>query len=151
MSATADPRNVSIAPNTRTVPLTPSSWLRPTEISHLTPQAIKEFLGEGHRKGGGQLRQAYETAQDPTEWDAAQAEFRRKKEVAEGEVDELADEDEEDDVETSGGKRKRVAGDKKAKAKKAKTAKKVSDQLAGTFFIAEPALPVVHELTIVCR
>jgi hypothetical protein len=105
---------------------TPSSWLKASDISPLSSQSIKSFLGESHRKAVGQLKAAYETAQDPAEWDAAQAEYRRKKEEAEAEgeaeVDELEDEDEGG---AAGGKRKRSAGEKKAKGKKAKTAKKV--------------------------
>lgn len=99
----------------------PSAWLPPRELQHLKPHHIDSFLNGSHRKGGGQLREAYLTAQDPSEWDAAQAEARRELEEAGGDedVDELEDEDEPAEK----GKRKRAAPAAKKDTKKAKTAK----------------------------
>lgn len=101
-----------------------SSWLAPKDISPLKPHQIDAFINEPHRKVSGPLRQAYMTAQDPTEWDAQQQAKRRKLEEAEADedVDEL---EEEEDNETTAGKRKRASAPKKD-AKKAKTAKKAA-------------------------
>lgn len=86
-----------------------------------------------HRKASGQLREAYDTALDPTEWDQAQEEYRLEQEqaAAEGEedVDEL--EDEGDEEPAAKGKRKRAAPAPKKDAKKAKTTKKVGDATLG--------------------
>lgn len=99
----------------------PSAWLPPRELQHLKPNQIEGFLNGGHRKGGGQLRDAYLTAQDPSEWDAAQAEARR--ELEEAGADEDVDELEDEDAPEEKGKRKRAAPAGKKDAKKAKTSK----------------------------
>ncbi|WVF73081.1 hypothetical protein IAT40_007900 [Kwoniella sp. CBS 6097] len=100
------------------------SWLQSKEIKPLTSSDISTWLSEPHRKATGGLRDAYQTAQDPTEWDEEQAEIHRANEEAENAVDELDDEEEEEEA-VSGGKRKRGAAEKKAdKKKKAKTAPK---------------------------
>ena len=67
--------------------------------------------------------EGYQTAKDPTEWDAKQAEFRRLREeaVANEPVDELEDED----AGAAGAKRKRPAADKSKSKKKSKGPKKV--------------------------
>lgn len=98
-----------------------SAWLPPRELQHLKPNQIDSFLNGSHRKGGGQLRDAYMTAQDPSEWDAAQAEARRELEEAGG--DEDVDELEDEDVPEEKGKRKRAAPAAKKDTKKAKTSK----------------------------
>ncbi|OCF61281.1 hypothetical protein L486_00928 [Kwoniella mangroviensis CBS 10435] len=99
------------------------SWLQSKEIKPLSQSDISAYLGESHRKSAGGLREAYITAQDPTEWDAQQADLQQAKEDAENEneVDEIEDEEEEEA--TTGGKRKRAAPEKKKDGKKAKTAK----------------------------
>lgn len=101
-----------------------SSWLHSKEITHLSESDIKSYLSAGHRKASGGLKEAYETAQDPTDWlKTQQAELKRREEEereAEEGVDELEDEDA-----GSGGKRKRSAA-KPAPKKKAKSATKVS-------------------------
>ncbi|WVR00271.1 hypothetical protein IAU59_007414 [Kwoniella sp. CBS 9459] len=100
------------------------SWLQSKEIKPLSPSDISAWLSEPHRKSTGGLRDAYQTAQDPTEWDEEQAEIHRANEEAENAVDELEEEDDEEEA-ASGGKRKRGAAEKKAdKKKKAKTAPK---------------------------
>lgn len=70
------------------------------------------------------MREGYEVAQDPSAWDMEQQEVRDSREADIQEEDELAGADE-DDEETSGGKRKKATKEK-SKAKKPKTAKKVS-------------------------
>jgi hypothetical protein len=65
---------------------------------------------------------AYETAQDPTEWDSLQDKARKELEEEEENVDQLEDEEGEGEGET-GGKRKRAAPEK-GKSKKAKLEKK---------------------------
>jgi len=95
-----------------------SSWLNIRDIDHLSPEEITEFLNTSHRKTG-ELRQGYEVAQNPKEWDAEQVEHRRGLEEAANEVDELEDEDELAD--TSAGKRKKAPKEKSKK--KAKTSK----------------------------
>ncbi|KAK6909424.1 hypothetical protein I204_01287 [Kwoniella mangroviensis CBS 8886] len=99
------------------------SWLQSKEIKSLSQSDISAYLGESHRKSAGGLREAYITAQDPTEWDAQQADLQQAKEDAENEneVDEIEDEEEEEA--TTGGKRKRAAPEKKKDGKKAKTTK----------------------------
>ncbi|WVR07685.1 hypothetical protein IAU60_004727 [Kwoniella sp. DSM 27419] len=109
------------------------SWLQSKEIKPLTPSDITTYLSETHRKATGGLRVAYETAQDPTEWDQEQAEVHRANEEAENAVDELEDEDEEEE-ENAAGKRKRGAaaekkGDKKKKAKTATKSKAEVDEI----------------------
>jgi hypothetical protein len=102
----------------------PSSWLASRDITPLKKHQIDAFITEPHRKASGALREAYQTAQDPTEWDANQSAARRQaEEEAEAEVDEDVDELEEEDDGASK-KRKRPAAQKKD-AKKAKTTKKV--------------------------
>lgn len=103
-------------PNKRS--LMASSWLNIRDIDHLSPEEITEFLNTSHRKTG-ELRQGYEVAQNPKEWDAEQVEHRRGLEAAANEVDELEDEDELAD--TSAGKRKKAPKEKSKK--KAKTSK----------------------------
>ncbi|RXK36547.1 hypothetical protein M231_06206 [Tremella mesenterica] len=99
------------------------AWLHANVIRPLSADEITAWLAETHRKGKGNLQDAYLTAQDPTEWDEAQqAAIRAREEEeaeAEGEVDQL----EEEEVAESGGKRKRGAGEKKATKKRAKTEK----------------------------
>ncbi|OCF38953.1 hypothetical protein I317_07247 [Kwoniella heveanensis CBS 569] len=95
------------------------SWLQSKEIKPLSPSDISSWLSEPHRKITGGLRDAYLTAQDPSEWDEEQAEIHRANEEAENAVDELEDEEEEEEP-TSGGKRKRAEAPKsKAKSKPA--------------------------------
>ena len=70
--------------------------------------------------------EAYMTAQDPTVWDKAQAEARAtREEKAAAEAENLDELDEEDEVMTSG-KRKRSVSEKKDKKKRERTGKKVS-------------------------
>ena len=88
----------------------------------LSSSDIEAYLAEPHRKATGGLREAYTTAQDPTDWDLAQAEARAAREAVMDDVDELEEEEEEEGV--TGGKRKRSASEKKEKKKKVKTAKK---------------------------
>lgn len=76
--------------------------------------------------------EAYLTARDPTEWDQVQAEARTtREEKAAAEAENLDELDEEDEVMTSG-KRKRSVTDKKDKKKRVRTEKKVSriDEIA---------------------
>ncbi|WWD19632.1 hypothetical protein CI109_104094 [Kwoniella shandongensis] len=105
------------------------SWLQSKEIKPLSSSEISTYLSEPHRKPAGGLREAYQTAQDPTEWDSQQQEIHKAREEAEAEananVDELEDEDEEEVA--TGGKRKRSAAEKKDKKKKAKTAAKAKN------------------------
>lgn len=89
---------------------------------------IEEYLAEGHRKAAGAMRDGYEIARDPKQWDADQEDLRQSRVAAEEEVDELEGDDE--DVEGSAGKRKKPAKEK-SKAKKPKTAKKVSRSRGG--------------------
>nr|XP_019010328.1 uncharacterized protein I206_04796 [Kwoniella pini CBS 10737]OCF49109.1 hypothetical protein I206_04796 [Kwoniella pini CBS 10737] len=100
------------------------SWLQSKEIKPLSASEISSYLSEPHRKATGGLREAYQTAQDPTEWDGQQANIQQAKEEAENEADEDELEEEEDEEATTGGKRKRAAPEKKkATGKKAKTTK----------------------------
>ena len=100
-----------------------SAWINAHDINSLSPSDITAYLGEGHRKASSALREAYLTAQDPTEWDEAQAGYRKEKEAAAAAAAEGYDELEEDEA-PSGGKRKR-ATESKSKSKKAKASKKV--------------------------
>ncbi|KAK4685938.1 hypothetical protein P7C73_g4197, partial [Tremellales sp. Uapishka_1] len=97
------------------------SWLNSRELTPLTSSEIEAYLAANHRsKSKNGLREAYETAQDPSEWDAAQEKMKANvEEEEEEEVDELEEEE-------TGGKRKRPAAEKKEKKKKAKTEKKKS-------------------------
>ncbi|BEI81042.1 hypothetical protein CcaverHIS002_0202020 [Cutaneotrichosporon cavernicola] len=107
------------------------SWLPPKEIQPLKKHQIQSFLNEGHRKAAGNLREAYETALDPSEWDQVQDEYRRDREAAEAEADEDVDELEEEegeDGQPAGKKRKRAAPAPKKDAKKAKVTKKAEDK-----------------------
>ncbi|KAK8853217.1 hypothetical protein IAR55_003919 [Kwoniella newhampshirensis] len=105
------------------------SWLQSKEIKPLSSSEISDFISQPHRKSTGGLREAYQTAQDPTEWDSQQDEIHKAREEAEAEananVDELEDEDDEEVA--TGGKRKRSAAEKKDKKKKAKTAAKAKN------------------------
>lgn len=101
----------------------------------LDPPAIDAYLNSGNKKAG-ELLQAYQTAKDPSEWDAAQqqkAEDHRRQmegedELADDEPDHQDEDELEDDGEGGAGdKRKRSskAADKKpTSGKKAKTEKK---------------------------
>ncbi|ORX40566.1 hypothetical protein BD324DRAFT_611299 [Kockovaella imperatae] len=99
------------------------AWINANEIKSLTPSDIEAYISEPHRKVSSSLREAYLTAQDPTEWDEAQVGYRKAKEEAAAAAAEEVDELEDDDDAPSGGKRKRAA-EKKTKAKKPKAAKK---------------------------
>ncbi|KAI9634104.1 uncharacterized protein MKK02DRAFT_38775 [Dioszegia hungarica] len=102
------------------------SWLNQRDLTSLTPSDISSYLESGHRKATGGLREAYQTAQDPTEWDEGQAQIVQREQEGEEEVDELADEDEGEEAAVTGGKRKKAAatGGKEGSKKKAKTEKK---------------------------
>ncbi|ADV23974.1 hypothetical protein CNI02650 [Cryptococcus gattii WM276] len=91
------------------------SWLQNKDIKALSSSDISSFLSQPHRKASGGLREAYQTAQDPTEWDAQQEEIHKQQEEAEANVDELEDEDE-GEVVVKGGKRKREEPKKKKTA-----------------------------------
>jgi hypothetical protein len=83
--------------------------------------------------------EAYQTAQDPTEWDAGQADARAAKEEREAAEAEDVDELEDEEEEVTGGKRKRSAGGKKEKKKKARTSKKkVIGVLSQHVFVSAP-------------
>lgn len=97
-----------------------SSWLQNKDIKALSSSDISSFLSQSHRKASGGLREAYQTAQDPTEWDAQQEEIHKQQEEAEANVDELEDEDEGEEVAVKGGKRKREEPKKKKTAAAAK-------------------------------
>ncbi|KGB76928.2 hypothetical protein CNBG_2766 [Cryptococcus deuterogattii R265] len=92
------------------------SWLQNKDIKALSSSDISSFLSQSHRKASGGLREAYQTAQDPTEWDAQQEEIHKQQEEAEANVDELEDEDEGEEVVVKGGKRKREEPKKKKTA-----------------------------------
>ncbi|WVQ66995.1 uncharacterized protein L199_005187 [Kwoniella botswanensis] len=119
------------------------SWLQSKEIKPLSQSDISAYLGESHRKSAGGLREAYITAQDPTEWDAQQADLQQAKEDAENEneVDEIEDEEEEEA--TTGGKRKRAAPEKKKDGKKAKTTKSKDA-------VKEEDISDIREITVQC-
>ncbi|CAK9783000.1 unnamed protein product [Cutaneotrichosporon oleaginosum] len=107
------------------------SWLPPKEIQPLKKHQIQAFLNEGHRKAAGNLREAYETALDPSDWDQAQEEYRREREQAEAEAEEDVDELEEEEGEEgepAGKKRKRAAPAPKKEAKKPKVNKKAEEK-----------------------
>nr|XP_018260871.1 uncharacterized protein I303_06588 [Kwoniella dejecticola CBS 10117]OBR83029.1 hypothetical protein I303_06588 [Kwoniella dejecticola CBS 10117] len=101
------------------------SWLQSKEIKPLSSSEISSYLAEPHRKATGGLREAYQTAQDPTEWDGQQADIQQAKEEAENEADEDELEEEDEEEEASGAKKRKRAEPEKKKAggKKAKTAK----------------------------
>nr|ODN91545.1 hypothetical protein L204_05530 [Cryptococcus depauperatus CBS 7855] len=109
------------------------SWLQPKDIRPLSNSDIDSFLSQPHRKASGGLRDAYKTAQDPTEWDEQQQELHQQQAEAEANVDELDDDDE--PVRAKGGKRKRAIDDgkknkaaKKEEEPKSKKAKAASSQ-----------------------
>ena len=103
-------------------------WINQSQIKPLPASDIEAFLGQPNRKASSLLKVAYETAQDPTEWDAQQADIRKQKEEALAAAQEGYDELEDEDEAPSGGKRKRAA-EKKQKSKKTKTTKKVGAAL----------------------
>lgn len=107
----------------RLVLTTPSSWLANKDITPLKAHQIEAYIREPHRKSAGALREAYMTAQDPTEWDAHQADKRRA--LEEADADEDVDELEEEEEGATQGKRKRAPSAPKKETKKAKTTKKV--------------------------
>ncbi|KAL7418503.1 hypothetical protein Q5752_006961 [Cryptotrichosporon argae] len=96
------------------------SWLNARDITPLSPSDIKTWLSETHRKASGGLREAYETAADPSEWLAVQDQARAEQDVADEDVDELEEE------EGAGAKRKRAPPAEKSK-KKPKTEKKKAE------------------------
>lgn len=99
--------------------LTRSAWLHAREITLLTPSDISEYLSQTHRKATGGLREAYQTAQDPTEWDEGQKAILDQQAAENDDVDELEEEDAE-----VGDKRKKASASKPKK--KAKTEASVS-------------------------
>ncbi|OXG14041.1 hypothetical protein C366_05035 [Cryptococcus neoformans Tu401-1] len=113
------------------------SWLQNKDIKALSSSDISAFLSQSHRKASGGLREAYQTAQDPTEWDAQQEEIHKQQEEAEANVDELEDEDEAEVVVKAGKrkrdepKKKKVAAAKKEEEPKSKKAKAAAASKAG--------------------
>jgi hypothetical protein len=97
--------------------LTLSSWLHVRDLEHLSPKQITEFLSGAHRRTSGDLKEGYEIAQDPTEWDAEQKELLEERENAANQVDELEDDDEEE-ADTSATKRKKATKEKSKKKAK---------------------------------
>ena len=95
-------------------------WATPKDLSLLSNDEIESFLNDGSKKRDGQLREGYQIALNPTEWeelqDKALAEYNEADEQEE-EADELEDE------EDAGSKRRRKSDAKGANAKKAKTEK----------------------------
>jgi hypothetical protein len=96
--------------------LTLSSWLHVRDLEHLSPKQITEFLSGAHRRTSGDLKEGYEIAQDPTEWEKEIKELEKEKEKADNQVDELEDDDEEADV--SATKRKKATKEKSKKKAK---------------------------------
>lgn len=99
-----------------------SVWAYPKELRQLTHKIIDAYLSDNSKKKQGKLRQGYEIAKDPSEWEAEQekkdaaANVQHDEEEPEEDVDMLAD-----DGGAAGGagkKRKRTASDKEPKAKK---------------------------------
>ncbi|OXC59572.1 hypothetical protein C358_04969 [Cryptococcus neoformans MW-RSA852] len=113
------------------------SWLQNKDIKALSSSDISAFLSQSHRKSSGGLREAYQTAQDPTEWDAQQEEIHKQQEEAEANVDELEDEDEAEVVVKAGKrkrdepKKKKAAAAKKEEEPKSKKAKAAAASKAG--------------------
>ncbi|OXM77460.1 hypothetical protein C364_05022 [Cryptococcus neoformans Bt63] len=113
------------------------SWLQNKDIKALSSSDISAFLSQSHRKASGGLREAYQTAQDPTEWDAQQEEIHKQQEEAEANVDELEDEDEAEVVVKAGKrkrdepKKKKAAAAKKEEEPKSKKAKAAAASKAG--------------------
>ncbi|OWZ76595.1 hypothetical protein C365_04747 [Cryptococcus neoformans Bt85] len=113
------------------------SWLQNKDIKALSSSDISAFLSQSHRKASGGLREAYQTAQDPTEWDAQQEEIHKQQEEAEANVDELEDEDEAEVVVKAGKrkrdepKKKKAAAAKKEEEPKLKKAKAAAASKAG--------------------
>ena len=81
-------------------------------MKSLTPKMIDAYLSDSSKKAG-KLRQGYEVARDPTEWEAEQA---RKAEDEDEDVDML----EEDGEEKPKSKKRKQSGDGKSKDEKAK-------------------------------
>lgn len=61
-----------------------SSWLEIKDIKPLSTKDVESFLAK-ETKGKSALKKAYETAQNPTEWEAAHAERMAKKASGEDE------------------------------------------------------------------
>lgn len=103
-----------------------SSWLSPVDVKSLPKHEIDAYLKNTSRKTSGDLYQAYQIAAHPKEWIAEREEERiaekegaDKKSTPADDEDELAEEeDEEDATAKSGGKRKRIAIEKKATKEK---------------------------------
>lgn len=102
-------------------------WAYPKELRQLTHKIIDAYLSDGSKKKQGKLRQGYEIAKDPSQWEAEQA----KKDAAAEQESEEDGEEEHEDVDmldedadgknAAGKKRKRTgAADKDSKAAKAK-------------------------------
>jgi hypothetical protein len=99
-----------------------SVWAYPRELRPLTPKIIDVYLSDSSKKPG-KLRQGYEIAKNPSEWEKQQAEKDAaiedgNEEEAEEDEDMLMDEGE--GKATAGTKRKRGTAAKEPKAPKAK-------------------------------
>lgn len=102
-----------------------SVWAYPKELRQLTHKIIDAYLSEDSKKKQGKLRQGYEIAKDPSEWEAEQAKkdaAAQKQETEDDEQEEDVDmlDDEADGKPAAGKKRKRTASEKEPKAAKAK-------------------------------
>ncbi|KAJ9107325.1 hypothetical protein QFC21_000775 [Naganishia friedmannii] len=102
------------------------SWLSPSDIKPLPKHEIDAYLKNTSRKTSGDLYQAYQIAGHPKEWIAereeeqiAEKEAGEKKPTPADDEDELAEEDDEEEATAkSGGKRKRIATEKKTTKEK---------------------------------
>lgn len=131
------------------------SWLSPVDVKSLPKHEIDAYLKNTSRKTSGDLYQAYQIAAHPKEWIAEREEERiaekegaDKKSTPADDEDELAEEeDEEDATAKSGGKRKRIAIEKKATkekpvSKRAKTDKAPPKKAAKSKDTADEDAPV---------
>ncbi|KAK9899145.1 hypothetical protein P389DRAFT_209153 [Cystobasidium minutum MCA 4210] len=102
-------------------------WAYPKELRQLTHKIIDAYLSDGSKKKLGKLRQGYEIAKDPSEWEAEQekkdAAAKKAAEEPEEEDVDMLDDDAADSKNAAGKKRKRTASDKEPKAKKETAAK----------------------------
>lgn len=133
--------------------LHPSAWSTTKDMNLLPAKEIKAFLEQPAGRKSSKLREAYETAQDPTEWEAKMAEVdKATKEWEEeaalaadnAEEDQLEEDEEPADEEEDGSKKRKrkeskpketeEAAKKRKKAKLMDLKKKATVSRPGIFF-----------------
>lgn len=111
LSLLDDTLPLSLAPS-----ISPSSWCKPNDLTHLDQDKIDAYLNSDNKKKDGKLQRSYETARDPAEWEAS---LQGPDDEDEDEEDEL-----EEDVPAATGSKRKAGGSDKKETKKPKVEKK---------------------------